>query len=114
MNNLLKLPTIYAFLTTIFGGLPFFLYFLERKVGSLPTSEVWYATGINHGPWRMRPEAFTIYYPVVILLIVTLIIFTTRGIKEKKPSLIGFGIILAIIQIGILFLQMYLLTWTID
>lgn len=114
MNKPFKFPSIYFLLTVILGGLPFLFYFLERKSGSLPTSEIWYASGVNHGPWRASPEAYSIYYPLVILLVATLIVFISRGVKEKKPSLFAIGAFLLLAQIILLFLQMYFLTWTID
>jgi len=113
-NQLLKFPNIYIILTAVLGGLPFLIYVLERKCGSLPSADAWYATGANHGPWRMEIEGFLIYYPVIVLLLATLIAFISRGTKEKKISLTIGGIALALVQISILVVQMYFLTWTID
>jgi hypothetical protein len=109
-----RFPNALGLLTVSFGGLPFVLYFLERTVGSLPTSEVWYAAGTNHGPWRHSPEALTIYYPVLVLLIATLIMSLTRGTKDKKISIFGLGGLLLVGQIALLVAQMLLLTWLID
>lgn len=114
MNKFYKFPYLYPTLTFLLGGLPFAIYIIERKLGILPSSETWYATGTNHGPWRGSIEEFTIYYPLVILAIATLIIFISRGSKEKKTNLIFAGILLAVVQIGVLIAQMYFLTWTID
>jgi len=96
------------------GGLPFVLYVLERIVGSLPSEDVWYRAGINHGPWRGRVEGLLIYYPLLALLVVTLGIFISKSIKNKTWGLLGFGLLLSAIQIAVLAAQMYFLTWTID
>jgi hypothetical protein len=105
---------VLAFLTVILGGLPFAIYFVEKKLGVITNSELWYATGASHGPWRGGVEVLTIYYPVVILLIVTFMMLIYRGGKTGKRSLIASGVLLALLQIAILFMQMYFLTWTID
>jgi hypothetical protein len=114
MERLLKFPNVYVLLTVIAGGLPFAIYFCERTSGSLPTPSEWYATGVNHGPWRTAPEAFGLYYPIIILLVATLIAFSSRGKQEHKSALIVSGVLLGVIQIAILALQMYTLAWTID
>jgi hypothetical protein len=49
-----------------------------------------------------------------VLLVVTVVAFASRGVKDKQRSLIAFGLFLVIIQLAILVAQMYLLTWTID
>jgi len=113
-NQLLKFSGTYALLTIVLGVLPFIIYGIERKYGLLPTSEEWYAAGTNHGPWRWGLESFLIYYPILILLIATVLTFLFRGIKGKSWNLIAIGTLLVLVQIGILFAQMYFLTWTID
>ena len=50
----------------------------------------------------MEIEGFLIYYPVIVLLLATLIAFISRGTKEKKISLTIGGIALALVQISIL------------
>lgn len=113
-NTYLKFPNVYFLLTIILGGLPFLIYFVERKFNILTTSEIWYSSGTNHGPWRWGVEGFTISYPIIILLIVTLITFFSKGIKNKRWILILAGLSLVIAQIIILFIQIYFLSWTID
>src|SRR6516162_6004307 len=102
MDKIYKFPYLYPLLTLMLGGLPFALYGIEQKLGILPTSEAWYATGSNHGPWRWELEGFTIYYPVIILGIFTLIAFMSRGSQEKKPSLIATGVFLVVLQVAVL------------
>jgi hypothetical protein len=114
MTSLLKFPKVFALMSVVLGGLPFLIYLVERNLGSLPTSESWYATGANHGPWRNGAEGLTIYYPLIVLLVVTVVAFASRGVKDKQRSLIAFGLFLVIIQLAILVAQMYLLTWTVD
>lgn len=113
-NKIIKSPYVFLILTFILGGLPFLISIIEMKLGLLSTAEVWYATGTNHGPWRWELEGFTVFYPLIILLIATLVNFISIGVKNKKWSLLVWGLLLAFIQIGLLFFQMYFLTWTID
>jgi hypothetical protein len=114
MNNDLAKFSVLLILTGIFGALPFGIYFLERAIGSVPAPEAWYATGINHGPWRNSPESLTIYYPLVVLLIVTSIMLIAGGSKEKRLKTFGVGGALVIIQIVLLVAQMFFLTWLVD
>ena len=113
MKKLLTFPGIYFPLAVIFGALPFLISTIEMKLGSLPTAEVWYATGTNHGPWRWELEGFTVFYPLIILLVTTCIAFISRAVKNKKWSLLIVGLLLASIQISLLFLQLYFLGWTV-
>jgi hypothetical protein len=107
-------PKVFALLTIVLGGLPLLIYLIERKSGLLPNSDSWYAAGTNHGPWRNGLEGLTIYYTMLILLIATLIAFVSRGIRERRRSLLVFGLLLVIIQLTALASQMHFLAWTID
>jgi uncharacterized membrane protein YphA (DoxX/SURF4 family) len=93
---------LFLILTVALGGLPFLVYFIERKLESLPTADSWYATGTNHGPWRGGIEGLTIYYPLLALLIVTLALSLSKSIKNKQWRLLGLGFGLAILT-GVLF-----------
>jgi hypothetical protein len=114
MENRLKLPYLYALVTVLIGLFPFGLYGVERSLGSLPSEETWYGTGINHGPWRGRFEGLALYYPIVFLIIATSGIFLSRGVKDKKRSLLAFGLLLIVIQVAVTLAQMYFLAWTVD
>lgn len=114
INRLLKFPNVYLTLTILLGVLPFLVYFFENRIGLISTSEVWYATGVNHGPWRGGIESLTIYYPVLILLLTTIFTFFSKYLKDKKWNLVVYALVLILIQIGFLVTQMYFLTWLID
>lgn len=113
MHNL-KFSHLYIALTALLGGLPFALYVFERTTGALSSEEIWYRTGVNHGPWRGGVKGLTIYYPIFILMIVTLGVILLRGVRDKKSNLLAFCLVLVSVQVAIMFAQMYLLAWTID
>jgi hypothetical protein len=113
-TTLLKSINLLAVLTAVFGALPFAIYFIEQRLGSITTSEVWYATGANHGPWRGGFEVATIYDPVVLLLFMTVCTRIYKGIKTNNGGLVASGMLLVVVQLALLLAQMYFLTWTID
>lgn len=99
--------------TVVLCGLPFVLYFIEKIIGVLPDAETWYYTGANHGPWRSRIEGFTVYYPVIILLLITFFFGIKQAVKKSWKNFL-FDLSLIIVQLFSIFLQMYFLTWAID
>lgn len=113
-KKIFQSPFLLATLTIFFGVLPFLVYFMERRLGYLPSSEIWYSGGINHGPWRSGLESVIIFYPLLMLVVATVGMFLFRGLKNKSFGLLFVGLALILIQISFLFLQMYYLTWTID
>jgi hypothetical protein len=113
LTRLRKFPNIYVWATVGLGALPFLIYVCERKFGSLPSAEVWYATGTNHGPWRWNAEGFAVLYPLIILLCVTFGTFASRSVRNKKWSLAALGIILVLCQLGMLYAQLIFLGWTV-
>ncbi len=112
-KKLPRFPFLYFLLSILLGGLPFALYFFERISGLLTSEDSWYGTGANHGPWRWGIEGFTIYYPLLILMIVSLT-KSLSGVKERNWRLLAAGFALVAAQLVLLFGQMYFLTWTID
>ena len=97
----------------VLGGLPFLIYFIQRSVGYIPDMESWYDNGINHGPWRSSIESITLYYPLALLIISTLIIFILNVIKKKWQDLL-IVFLLLLLQCFLIFTQIYYLSWLID
>lgn len=95
------------------SALPFVIYAIERKIGVLPSAEAWYATKTNHGPWRWGLEGFTVFYPVLILLVVTVIKIIAPAVREKNRKLMMSGLGLIVLQLIGLFLQLSFLSWTV-
>jgi hypothetical protein len=100
-------------LTLIAGGLPLLIYFSERVSGILLSENIWYESGVNHGPWRSGIESMLVYYPLILLLSFTIIFSIIQAIK-KNWTIFRNSMLICIIQVILIFLQMYYLTWTID
>lgn len=104
----------YLILTVILGALPFAIYGIERTVHKLPSAKDWYATGTNHGPWRWEPEGFTVFYPIMILLVVTAVASISEAQKNKDRQRLLQGLGLVALQVAILCAQLLFLNWTVD
>lgn len=104
--------TLFA-LTLVAGELAFLIYFVEKIAGLLPNESIWYENGINHGPWRSGIESLTVYYPLILLSLITIIASVIQAVK-KKWNLFWQSLIIFFIQILLFFIQVYFLAWTID
>jgi hypothetical protein len=113
-DRLSKSAGVFGILTTILGGLPFLIFLGEKAFRVISDPDTWYASGNNHGPWRAQVEALTLYYPVLVLSVGTLIVLIAKGMKERRPRIVAAGVVLVLLQIGILGAQMYFLTWLVD
>ncbi|MFA6490493.1 MAG: hypothetical protein WCT43_01245 [Candidatus Magasanikbacteria bacterium] len=101
-------------LTLVAWLLPFIIYWFESYYIFLPPESVWYANGINHGPWRSQIENFIIYYPLLILVGVNIILTVNelRQYNKIKSALVGS--LLFLMQVIMIFVQFYYLGWLID
>lgn len=103
--------------TIMFSVLPFLVYCFEVSKNILPDPDIWYGAN-NHGPWREGSwEGLILLKPLVFLILITFVFLIKRIIKteqvSKKKEIIFFvGLIL--VQIIMLFLQLFVMAWTID
>lgn len=104
-------PESLGFLTIVFGSLPFIIYLFQRNTGLLPGEIEWYRSGVNHGPWRYNAEAITIFFPILVLAVVSVGLFFFKHVKREDFWKIC---CILVMQLAFLVAQFYWLTWTID
>ena len=93
---------------------PFVVYFVARLFGNLPSEEGWLDQGFNHGPWRWEWPMFLIGYPLVVLVIATIIATGISLIRLRRARPLAIGELLLIVQFAALASQVYILWLTID
>ncbi len=103
-----------AYVTAVFGALPFAVFGVSWALGYLPSRAIWDASGENHGPWRWALEGWLVGYPLVALVAVTLITGIVLALVRNKLKPIGHALILIVLQLVLMVGQFNILFWTID
>jgi hypothetical protein len=107
--------TVIAIISVLLFVMPFLIYLIERGTGALPSREEWYDSERSvHGPWRWEPEAFLLWCPFLPLALVTFVSGMILAYDRKSMRILLATIGLNLGQCSLLWIQLYLLSWTTD
>jgi len=107
-------PLILSLCTFIAGSLPFAVYYAERVLGFIGTEAEYLELGYNHGPWRWEAEGFTLLWPLLLLMVITVVWGVIRAMTSHRIWPLLFALALFISQSGLMFLHLWTLGWLID
>lgn len=105
---------VLGILTLIFAVMPYVIFVVERWVGQLPGEMAWLDLGWNHGPWRWQVEGFTLFYPLIILALVTILLTVWQGLRKRELRPVAHRAVILTAQILLVMLQGTTLFWLID
>ena len=103
-------PRFYFVLGFALFVAPLILYAISRFTGHLPSEEVWYSQGMNHGPWRWAWQHLFLGFPFLAPLItcISIIILALNTVPVRTM----FGVLA--IQLALAPIPLLVLVWTID
>ena len=113
-NRLTRTERFLAILSIFLGLLPFAIFAVEQSAGLIPAEAAWNALQMNHGPWRWEIEGFSILYPMLLLMPVTMLISIGQTLAHRSLRALGVGAILIGLQLSITWTQLSHLYWLID
>ena len=93
---------------------PSLYYVWARASGALPSAEVWYAQGTNHGPWRWELPGLLLYFPFMLMIPGTCLASLALATMRRNVRYLAAGAVLVPIQIGCYVGLLSWLFWTID
>ena len=98
--------------TFLLGLVPFVVYFIETTLEILPSPEQWFAVA-NRGPWAFELIGWFIGYPLIILMIAT-VVFGFFSAIVRKVRFLSLSVTLFVSQLVLLALQGVYLLWLIE
>ncbi len=91
-----------AYATALLGGLPLVAFGISWALGTPPSRIIWIDPGRNHGPWRWALEGWLLGYPLMALMLVTLVTGVVLALVRKQLTSIGHALILIVLQLALL------------
>lgn len=122
MNDRRRMPGMRR-LSGLFAGTvalpvpPLLMYAHARILGRLPSEEVWFAGGGNHGPWYGDLHGMLIsavYFGQLLLFLATLVMVPIASLTDRSWRTLLAGVCLVALQAASFWFGLVAYFWTVE
>lgn len=93
------------------------MYAHARMTGELPSEEVWFASGGNHGPWYGDLHCMlisSVYIGQLLLFLATLVMVPIASLADRSGRTFLAGVCLIVLQAASFWFGLAAYWWTVE